>query len=146
VTNDAGEIAASVRANYIKVSEPTTCVARAGQAPAYPYVTWATAPATFRPAWTPCSNNGVALVSNGLPADRRDPGGPAGHGAQREGPAVTLINGNWSSGGGLGCILVRHTNAVIDGFTITNGYGTTANGATSASGTRAVARRCTKAR
>jgi len=105
---------------YVNVNNPT---------PAAPYVTWATAATSIQTAVNVASDGDVITVTNGV----YQTGASQlflGYGTNRvsiskallvrsvNGPAVTLING----GGTMRCVTLV-SNAVLSGFTLTNGGG-----------------------
>jgi hypothetical protein len=111
---------------YVNVNNPS---------PAAPYLTWATAATTIQAAIDAASDGDVITVTNGA----YQTGGSQlfqGYGTNRvsisrallvrsvNGPAVTVING----GGTMRCVALV-SNAVLSGFSLTNGANGTAAGA-----------------
>ena len=104
--------------------------------PASPYTNWSTAARTIQEAVDAAQPGDTVLVTNGVYRS----GGRAMHGTMTnrvtidkaitvqsvEGPAVTLIEGAPAPGVGIGDGAIRGayvgTNAVLNGFTLTNGY------------------------
>lgn len=118
VTNSAGESAVRTRTNYIQAGSASLYVARGGNSDTFPYSTWATAASNIQDAVDAAVEGSTVFVSNatyGLAAHIHVSKGITLRGVG--GAADTIIDGNDVTR----CLYVDHTNAVITGFTVTNG-------------------------
>lgn len=115
----------------------TYYVNRSNSAPVYPYTNWATAATNIQDAVDAATVGGLVLVTNGI----YDTGGKAVYGLMTNrvaidkaitlksvnGPGATWIvgsgagGGNTNSDGAIRCVYMW-TNAVLIGFTLTNGH------------------------
>ncbi|HOW96687.1 MAG TPA: choice-of-anchor Q domain-containing protein [Kiritimatiellia bacterium] len=123
VSNAAGETATLCKTNYVNVKPPVTYVAPGG-AHASPFATWGTAATNIQAALNVALPGTVVLVTDGVyrvaarimvtnPVTLRGVNGPAG----------TILDG----GGAAPCVKITHASAVVEGFTIRNGYSSAAN-------------------
>ncbi|NCC69659.1 MAG: PKD domain-containing protein, partial [Clostridia bacterium] len=123
VTNDVAEVSERIRTGYIKVGPEIAYVAP-DSTPAYPYTSWADAATNIQDAIDAGVDGTLVLVTNGvyLITSQID---------LQKGITVRSINGYSNTvvqraSGACRIFYLSHSNAVLDGFTITNGYLNTA--------------------
>ena len=122
VTNILNQAAAITRGDYIRVLTTTLHVAP-GAAPVPPYATWATAATNLPSALAVAPDHATILVTNGnyavptvlvlnRPVTIRSVNGPA----------VTILDANASSGSRRRILELSASGIVVDGFTLKRGY------------------------
>jgi PKD repeat protein len=134
--NDSFPSGVSATAVVKVVSQPVHYVNAKSASPSYPYLSWETAARTIQEAVDAAQSGDVVLVTNGV----YNIGGVAIYGQMTNrvvlnkevivksvnGPAETFIVGSAGIGGGNGDGAIRcayiGTNAILSGFTLTNGH------------------------
>lgn len=125
VTNAIGESNTYRRLSYILSGVQTAYVFKDSSSPVYPYTNWATAATGIQEAVNAGIDGTVVNVSNGTYVLSNTITIPRGIIVKSvNGPAVTLVNGN----NAFLCFDIAATNAVVDGFTVTNGRAIAADG------------------
>ncbi len=124
VSNAAGESAVMAKDVYIQVTVEisATYVSPTGS-DLYPYASWETAAKNIQDAVD--ASSGVVFVTNGTYVlDSQVTLSDAVRVMSVGGSGVTIVDGN----GTTRCFYLEHSEAVIDGFTVRNGYSTTGSG------------------
>ena len=117
VTNTAAEVASIVRTNYIVVS-PITYVSPSGSHSA-PYTSWPTAATNLQTAINSAAAGSLVLVTDGVyRVSTAVTLSKALTVRSVNGAAVTLIDGGRSAR----CFSIAQPSAILDGFTLCNGY------------------------
>ncbi|MDP6524503.1 MAG: choice-of-anchor Q domain-containing protein [Kiritimatiellia bacterium] len=124
VSNAAGESAMMAKDDYIQVTVTViaTYVSPTGSN-LYPYASWETAARSIQDAVD--ASKGLVFVTNGTYVlDSQVTISDTVTVRSVNGPGVTFVDGNQSTR----CFYLEHAEAVLDGFTVRNGYSTTGSG------------------
>jgi hypothetical protein len=133
VTNDAGESAAGTNSNYVAVWGTYAYVAAASPSPSVPYHTWSNAAHAIADAVAAAPAGTTVIVTNGtynisveIPVSKaltiRSFGGGVYGGLANA--SNTVVSGPQNQGyGGPRIFNLTAAGTVLDGFTITKGYG-----------------------
>lgn len=109
----------------IALSNRIYCVSSSSTTPAWPYETWAAAATSITQVVLVMSDGDTIVVTNGTYPVQAQIDLSVGVRLQSvNGPAVTIIDGQNSNR----CVYLAHTNAVVDGFTVTRGRSTEGGG------------------
>ncbi len=119
VSNSAGEVAVVMETNLVSAGWPTAFVLPTGAGIA-PYTNWATAATDIQSAVDVLEDGGTVLVGNGLYSLTQQVVVAKGITVRSVGgPSNAIVSGNDTTR----CFKLTHTNAVVDGLTLTRGYG-----------------------
>jgi PKD repeat protein len=133
VTNDAAQGASATNADYIAVWGSQVYVSGSSPSPAEPYHTWANAAHSLSDAVSGAPAGATIVVSNGtynitdeIVVDKAITVISYGNGVYGglDNAALTIVDGPQNAGySGPRIFSVTHADAVLDGLTITDGYG-----------------------
>ena len=133
VTNDAAQAASATNSDYIAVWGNEVYVSAGSASPAAPYHTWANAADAIGDAVSGAPAGATIVVSNGtynitaeLVVDKALTVISYGNGVYGglDNAALTIVDGPQNAGySGPRIFSVTHADAVLDGLTITDGYG-----------------------